>query len=106
MTFRVERGEDHSFQLIGELDVATADHLYRQVGGTLKDGRDVRLDLSRLTFIDSSGLHMLVKLCKGLQNGGRVVIERPTDAVVKVFDIVGADQFPNLEIQDITSPAG
>jgi anti-anti-sigma factor len=85
--------------LIGELDMATADQLYVQLEPAVRDGREVRLDASQLTFIDSAGLHAIVRLCTQCGNGGRVVIERPTSEVARVFELIRADTVPNLVIR-------
>jgi anti-anti-sigma factor len=57
--FRVIRVEC-GYALVGELDAATAPRV-RELGATL-DGFAVDVDLSGLTFVDSSGLHALIEL--------------------------------------------
>jgi anti-sigma B factor antagonist len=99
MAFQVEPTGDHGFRLVGELDMAAADVLSQHVEEVLPDGRDVRLDLSELTFIDSSGIHALVTLGKRMSNGGRIVIERPRGQAAKVFAVIGADRLSTLEIR-------
>src|ERR1700677_2220817 len=47
-------------KLIGELDVSTAPQLEACLEGLGADGPDVRLDLSGLSFCDSSGISALV----------------------------------------------
>ncbi|MBV8217174.1 MAG: STAS domain-containing protein [Solirubrobacterales bacterium] len=46
--------------LIGELDIAVADAVDQRLRQLRDDGSAVRLDLSRLDFIDSSGVQTLV----------------------------------------------
>ena len=46
--------------LIGELDIAVADAVDQRLRQYRDDRRPVRLDLSRLDFIDSSGVQTLV----------------------------------------------
>jgi anti-sigma B factor antagonist len=59
---RVERREDVSvLAVVGELDVATAPHFRRAVGGVLGgDARLLAVDLTEIDFLDSSGLGALV----------------------------------------------
>ena len=64
MDFHVERDGDHRFRLFGELDLANADDLYRQLEPTVREDGGLRLDLSQLTFMDSQGIHVLLKLAK------------------------------------------
>jgi anti-anti-sigma factor len=100
VAFRIEQVADDGFRLIGELDMATADGVYRRLAPSLNGG-GVRLDLSRLTFIDCAGIHTLVALSKRLSDGNRIVLERPTEPVRRVFAVIGAKhRLPNLEIRD------
>jgi len=46
--------------LIGELDIAVSDAVEQRLRHHRDDGRPLRLDLSRLDFIDSSGVQTLV----------------------------------------------
>ena len=60
--------------LLGELDLAVADQLSARLEQLSSDGIPVRLDLSRLEFIDSSGIHALLKAIKdGSADGDRLV---------------------------------
>ena len=102
MVFHVGRATDHRFELIGELDMSTADQLFWELEPALQDGSDIRLDASQLTFIDSSGIHSLADLCNRCTNGGRIVLERPTKQVEKVLELVDAESFPNLVISHST----
>jgi anti-anti-sigma factor len=56
--------------LIGELDIAVADAVEQRLRQYREDRRPVRLDLSRLDFIDSSGVQTLVLGMKHARNSG------------------------------------
>jgi anti-anti-sigma factor len=47
--------------LLGEVDIATGDHLAAQIARLTLPRRTVRLDLSDLRFIDGSGIDVLVR---------------------------------------------
>ena len=52
------------------------------------DGRTVELDLSGVTFIDSSGLHVLLELAGRVEaTGGSVLIRNPAPAVQRLLAI-------------------
>jgi anti-sigma B factor antagonist len=76
--------------LAGEMDIATSPELVsrlEQVRG--KGAYRVMVDLSRLSFIDSSGIKALVSSAKTVEaNGGRLVVVAPPPHLEKVFDIV------------------
>ena len=93
----VERhGDATVVEARGEVDVATAPALRAAVDGALDDGpAEVVVDLRGVTFIDSTGLGVLIgarRRC--LDDGGdlRVVVTEPR--ILKVFEITGlADLF-------------
>jgi anti-anti-sigma factor len=47
--------------LVGELDLGSAPTLERRIARLRAMDRAVRLDLSQLAFIDSTGLHLLIR---------------------------------------------
>jgi anti-sigma B factor antagonist len=78
------------FSLSGELDVTTSQGLAERLAGP--PGSLVVLDLSGLTFIDSSGIgaiHAARRLT--IKNGGTLVVSRPSPQVHRVLEITGLD---------------
>lgn len=75
--------------LDGELDCQTAPDLAEALRRAYDEGRRVVVDLSRLQFIDSSGLHVLMT-GSGCDNGRRVVVCPPGN-VARVLEIVRAE---------------
>jgi anti-sigma B factor antagonist len=73
----------------GELDCQTAPELAEALQHATTDGRPVVVDLSRLRFIDSSGLHILMSGADS-ENGRRIVVCPPGN-VARVLSIVRAD---------------
>jgi len=67
----VRAGEARAVTVRGEVDLATAADLESVVGSALQEAPDgVVLDLAQLTFIDSSGLRVLVALAKDAESRG------------------------------------
>ena len=80
--------------LRGELDLAGASGLRDRLRTACdeSDGRVV-LDLGELTFMDSTGLSILVEYHDRTRAaGGRLVLVAPRTAVVRVLDITGLDE--------------
>lgn len=48
--------------LVGELDLASGDQLLMRLQQLLASGARVRIDLSQLQFIDSRGMHALIRV--------------------------------------------
>ena len=77
----------------GEIDVATSPELRRELHQLAdREPTGLVLDLSDVTFIDSSGLGVLVGTLKRLREEDRgdiLVLEGLQEPVRKVFDITG-----------------
>jgi anti-anti-sigma factor len=77
-------------RLVGELDMATGSDLsetLRRVGGS--PPFQVVVDLSQLTFIDSSGLNAFAASSRAVtEAGGSVVFAAPSPHVARVLEIV------------------
>jgi anti-anti-sigma factor len=73
----------------GELDLASAGVLQDTIDSVAEcsDGPCVVLDLQGVSFIDSSGLHALIRPAV---EGHPVVLRRPSRAVQTLLDLAGA----------------
>jgi anti-anti-sigma factor len=99
MPFTVQSDtDDRTFRLAGELDLATANDLLQQLSGALATGGDIVLDLSELTFMDSSGVRTLITVSSDLGDRGKLVLRSARGEVGEVLKMVRADTFPNVEI--------
>jgi anti-sigma B factor antagonist len=78
---------------IGEVDVFTAPTLDAELGRLIADGRtDLVVDLSRVDFLDSTGLSVIVKaLARVRAVDGAISVVVTADRVAKVFRITGLD---------------
>jgi len=88
---------------VGELDIATAPQLDQEVRSLLaRSVREVVIDLSRLTFIDSSALRLFIVLNeRSAEQGWTLRLVRPTGQVLNVFAITGAeDNLPFIDEND------
>jgi anti-anti-sigma factor len=77
--------------LIGELDIAVADGVEERLRAHRTDGHTVRLDLSQLDFIDSSGVRAIVLGLKHARSGGVElnVDPRVSSTVARMIEIMG-----------------
>jgi anti-sigma B factor antagonist len=77
----------------GEIDIANAAQLRACLGDCLADGcADITLDMRELTFIDASGLSVLVYVTKLVKSrGGHLTLQRPPPIVHKLLEISGLD---------------
>jgi anti-sigma B factor antagonist len=90
---------DEGFRLVGELDMATADDLSQLLRAAAANGEPVVLDLSRVTFMDSSGLRALLEGAELSRGSGSLVIVRPSAQVRRLLDISIPGGAPGLEVR-------
>lgn len=91
----------------GELDISTADQLRRGAGPYLDAGRRLLLDLSRVTFCDSTGLAVLVGFHKRLAaSGGRLELFSPVPRVRQLLAITGLDRVFTIRADSDTGSNG
>ena len=78
-------------RLAGELDVASADVLRSHVSSLRPLSSPLRLDVSRVRFVDSSGLRALLAVRRAaVEDTGRpVMLVGPTDMLRKLLTISG-----------------
>jgi anti-anti-sigma factor len=82
-------GDTHVIRLAGDLELTTADafeHELRRV--ELTWAQIIAIDLGRLTFIDSTGMRLLLQAEHRSSRGtNRLVLTRGTEAVQRIFEI-------------------
>ena len=89
--------------LSGEVDLYTAPEFKQQLLETIGQGaKEVIVDLSDTTFIDSTTLGVLVGGVKRLRpDGGRLSLVCTDRNITKIFEITGLDKvFPIYESRD------
>ena len=77
----------------GEVDALTAPHLGRRLLCLAEEGKTrVVVDLSNVTFIDSSGIGVLLNALRHLRGrSGRLVLVCPTERILRPFQVSGLD---------------
>ena len=80
-------------EVAGEVDVYSAPALEDCISRAIDDGgADLIVDMSRVEFLDSTGLGVLVKALKRTrESGGSLRLVATDERVIKVFRITGLD---------------
>jgi anti-sigma B factor antagonist len=83
----------------GEVDVYTAPQLRQRLYAVVADGvSNVVLDVAGMTFIDSTGLGVIVGTLKRLrEGGGELVLRSPSRSTRKVLDITGLTRIITID---------
>lgn len=77
--------------VVGEVDAASADVLRTAVFEAIDGGQtNLKVDMSEVSFIDSSGLRVLIAGYKAAETaGGAMRVQSPSEAVVRLLEITG-----------------
>lgn len=93
--------------LRGELDLSTVQKVEEELATVEASGEKVVvLDLSGLTFLDSTGLRLMVTADQRAQKDGRrLVIVKGPETVQRVFSITKLDETLEM-VNDVSEVAG
>lgn len=86
----------------GDLDLLAAPELYQRGAHAVEGRHNLILDLSGVTFCDSSGFNALIRLRRRAEEaGGRLLLAAPPEQVVRLLALSGAQVlFPTTETLD------
>jgi anti-sigma B factor antagonist len=87
-------GNRWNFDLHGEIDISNAHQLKQQLEAAYEvHPTDMYLDLEHLSYIDSTGLGVIIGVYGNIRgNGHRTIIVNPKDNVKKLLRITSLDK--------------
>ena len=86
-------GSVRVIELAGELDISTLRSVQPQLIEAVEEHRCVVLDLMRLTFIDSSGMRLLLGALRIVDRmAGCLVLACANPTVLRLFAVTGMDR--------------
>jgi anti-anti-sigma factor len=91
-------GSSRSVHLHGELDAATVEDLRSVLVPLVGSDGDIEIDLSDLAFMDSSGLHVLLRAAAGLGDRGKLRIRGAVGNVRRLLDLSGVAEQGGLVV--------
>jgi anti-anti-sigma factor len=83
----IERRSEREFVVSGELERSTVDGFEAVLDGARASTSRLVLDLSHVTFVDSSGVRSLIRLGQAL--GAALVLRDPSPRVRRVLELRG-----------------
>ncbi|MHA3772371.1 STAS domain-containing protein [Verrucomicrobiota bacterium sgz303538] len=91
-----------TIKLAGEIDLCSVPQLRDALDSKVSQGRPALiLDLTEVTFMDSSGLSVIISFWRQMQeHGGKLVIVGATGEVLEVFRLTNLDQYIPLFATD------
>ena len=92
LTVTTTANDDHTVVTVaGEVDAASADQLRASITDVIEGGQTtVHVDMSDVSFIDSSGLRVLIAGYKTAHSsGGALTVTAPSEPVKRLLEITG-----------------
>jgi anti-anti-sigma factor len=85
--------------VVGEVDLCTAPLLEEALVRELDAATDLVLDLSEVSFLDSSGLHAIVSAARSARaSGGMLIVDSPLPAQARrVIEITHLEELLHVE---------
>lgn len=86
----VADGDRVTVKVAGDIDLASADKLTEALEKAVAVASEVCVDLSQVTFLDSTGIRSLVQAYRSAQSqGGILYVDGARQWVAKVLDVTG-----------------
>lgn len=98
MTITKKREQNKLTVLIeGRLDTNTTPQAEKELLEDLDDVTELILDFSKLAYISSAGLRVLLMLQKRMNSRGSMKIVNASDLVKEIFDVTGFSDVLTIE---------
>jgi anti-anti-sigma factor len=90
---------ERAYRLTGPLDLPSHMALTELMEELVRTPGDITLDIATVTFMDSSGLRVILDACRELADAGSVRLVNPGAQVRKLLRLTDAPgAVPNLEV--------
>ena len=86
---KTQNGADLEIALEGRLDTMTAPELEQELKQSLKGIENLTFDFSKVEYISSAGLRVLLLAQKALHGQGGMKITHANEIVMEVFEVTG-----------------
>lgn len=90
-------GTTLNVELVGRLDTTTAPELENSLRENIESLTALTFDFSKLEYISSAGLRVLLFAQKTMNTQGEMVIINANDEIKEVFDITGFSDILTIE---------
>lgn len=82
---------------IGRLDTSTSPQLQAAVDENISDVTDLTFDLSKLIYLSSAGLRVLMNAQKIMLKQGKMRIINASEDIMDIFDMTGLTEVFTIE---------
>ncbi len=92
-----ENGTKLTVRLIGEVDASNVTDIEETLLKEIEGINDLTFDLSKLEYISSAGLRVLLQMQKTMKSKGSMTIKGVNDEVMEIFKVTGFVRLLNIE---------
>lgn len=94
---KTQNGTSLIISLEGRLDTTTAPELEQALKGGMDAANTLTLDFSKLDYISSAGLRVLLSAHKVMSKKGGMKVTNVNEMVMEVFDVTGFADILTIE---------
>ncbi len=92
-----KNGTDFAIALEGRLDTTTAPQLEKELKDDIDGVSELSFDFSKLEYISSAGLRVLLSAQKIMNKQGHMVICNVNDDIMEIFEVTGFSDILDIE---------
>ena len=90
-------GTSLNVALEGRLDTTTAPELEQSLKESLESTNDLTLDFSKLDYISSAGLRVLLSAHKAMAKKGGMKVVNVSEDIMEIFEVTGFTDILTIE---------
>ena len=94
---KTQNGTTLNIALEGRLDTTTAPDLEKELKSSLNGANELVIDFSKLEYISSAGLRVLLSAHKTMSKKGGMKVVHVNELVMEVFDVTGFVDILDIE---------
>lgn len=94
---QIQEGSTLKVEIEGRLDTATSPQLEAALLEVIDDVKELIFDFSKLEYISSAGLRILLMMQKKMMKQGSMVIRHVNEIVAEVFEVTGFSDILTIE---------
>ncbi len=91
------KGDELTITIDGRLDTTTAPQLEAEINSCLDGVKTLTMDMSKLVYISSAGLRVLLKAQKIMNKQGKMTVINVNQEIKEIFEVTGFDELLNIE---------
>lgn len=93
----IKNEKNLTFELEGRLDTTTAPQLESELKKNLDGIEFLALDFSKLEYLSSAGLRVLLSSQKAMNTQGKMVIKNVNSTIMDIFEVTGFSEILTIE---------